>query len=206
MKKKRDILDVLPGMLGVSKSYMCGPTPCVSGINISMIPLMDADTACILLEDVEEYNIIDVFEHFLNTHTLDESETVLIYLLNTKKIQRPVVILKLIKMFKEKEKEYKEVSEIFKEKPEYKEADLLGITVHELINNYAVVYNKRGDITGFVSYDDLEEYIRESEPPYDFDMIRNLINDKSNFRLLTKKGLEMRINEYRNSDESSDSE
>lgn len=72
----------------------------------------------------------------------------------------------------------------------YKRADLLGISVYELINNYVFVFDAESLLYGFASKEDIDSYLISHNGYSDSMIIVDLSNFVDNLQVLTCNFLE----------------
>lgn len=72
----------------------------------------------------------------------------------------------------------------------YKRADLLGISVHELINNYIFIFDTESWFYGLASKEDVDKYLIAHNGYSDSIVLVDLSESADNFQVITYRFLE----------------
>lgn len=72
----------------------------------------------------------------------------------------------------------------------YKRADLLGISVHELINNYIFIFDAESWFYGLASKEDVDKYLIVHNGYSDSIVLVDLSESADNFQVITYRFLE----------------
>lgn len=77
----------------------------------------------------------------------------------------------------------------------YKRADLLGISVYDLINNYIFIFDVEGFFYGVSLKEDIDKYIEEYESYSDSIILVDLSESIENLQVLQYKALKIMLEE-----------
>lgn len=77
----------------------------------------------------------------------------------------------------------------------YKRADLLGISVYDLINNYIFIFDVEGFFYGVALKEDIDKYIEEYESYSDSIILVDLSESIENLQVLQYKALKIMLEE-----------
>ena len=75
----------------------------------------------------------------------------------------------------------------------YKRADLLGISVYDLINNYIFIFDIEGFFYGVTLKEDIDRYIEEHEDYSDSIVLIDLSKSIDNLQVLQYKALKIML-------------
>ena len=77
----------------------------------------------------------------------------------------------------------------------YKRADLLGISVYDLINNYIFIFDVEGFFYGVALKEDIDKYIKEHENYSDSIILVDLSESIENLQVLQYQALKIMLEE-----------
>ena len=77
----------------------------------------------------------------------------------------------------------------------YKRADLLGISVYDLINNYIFIFDVEGFFYGVALKEDIDKYIEEHESYSDSIILVDLSESIENLQVLQYQALKIMLEE-----------